>query len=134
MIDQEKYDEEIDSLISTYFADKRVYQKIGNIWIGITDGRISVSGYLLSNNYYKSCNSMEGKQTSVYGTIEEIPKSVAKTNLNETIIYFNSLLSKHERLKIFMFNYPVDYYLLFDYGKEAYVVCSYEDGVYNEYV
>jgi len=134
MIDQEKYDEEIDSLISTYLAGKRVYQKIDKLWIGITNGRISVSGYLLSINYYKSFSTMKGKQTSVYTTIEEIPRYVAKSEIDEIIILFNSLLSKSEKLKVFIFGYPIDYYLLFDYGKEAYLVCSYEDGIYKEYV
>jgi hypothetical protein len=137
-MDAQNHYNEIENLIKELSAGRRQYGKFQGLHISQVDGQVEVSGYLLAHNYYRYYNAttLEDNRIpeSCYNRIEEIPSSIAKVKLDEIKAKFELLLVQYDKLRTFMSNYSINYYLLFSYGKETFVVCMYKDGVYKEFV
>jgi hypothetical protein len=119
-MDAQNHYNEIENLIKELGAGRRQYEKFQNIHIGQVDGQIEVSGYLSYDDGYRN--------------IKEIPKVIAKYKLDEIKEKFELLLVQYDKLRTFMSNYPIDYYLVFDYGGGGAAVCAYVNGIYKEFI
>jgi len=93
------------------------FEKFGAFVVGgLKNGRVQVNGYLQ------------------YNTINEIPKSEIKDELQKVKANFAIIMNESLIFKEYALSVGIDYYLLLDTGNAGISICAEIEGEYKEFI